>query len=266
MSGKLENNQKEVLQFIHITDTHLLNQPEETFHGFNTYKTLESILTHIQENYDDIDFLLLTGDVSQTGEKQSYSVLKSVLQQYEFPIYCVPGNHDTPWLLQQVIPDCPNNSINTIQLGNFSLVLLNSWVENKHHGRISHDCLHQLEDHLKHNKDKYNIFAIHHPPVLINSKWLDELGLLNKTEFLALIKKYTQNALVLFGHVHQEFNQHVDNLHFLSIPSTCYQFKTNSATMQCLKIPPPAYRFIKLRHSHNHTKIIHAETHYIVGN
>jgi len=179
MSIELQNNQSNVLQFAHITDTHLLNQSEDTFNGLNTKNTLELVLSHIQSSYADIDFLLLTGDVSQTGDKKSYQALKTVIHQYKFPIYCVPGNHDTPKLLQQVISNCPNDSINIIKLGKFSLVLLNSWVDKQNHGEISQHCLQQLEDHLKNSENQFNIFAIHHSPVLINSRWLDELGLLN---------------------------------------------------------------------------------------
>ncbi len=263
MSSELQNNQSNVLQFVHITDSHLLNQSEDTFNGLNTKKSLASVLSHIQSNYADIDFLLLTGDVSQTGDQQSYTVLKSVLQQYAFPIYCVPGNHDAPKLLQQVISNCPNDSINIIQLGKFSLVLLNSRVDKQNHGVISQNCLQQLEEHLQNSEDQFNIFAIHHPPVLINSKWLDELGLINKVEFIALVEKYSQDALALFGHIHQEFDQQKDKLRLLSTPSTCHQFKRYTETIQIENTTPPAYRFIKLNLANNHTNKINTKIHYV---
>ena len=263
MPIELQNNQSNVLQFVHITDTHLLNQSEDSFNGLNTKNTLELVLSHIQSSYADIDFLLLTGDVSQTGDKKSYQVLKTVIHQYEFPIYCVPGNHDTPDFLQQISPNSPNNSVNIIQFHKFSLILLDSCIENKHHGIISQNCLHYLDDYLQDNPQLFNIFAIHHPPVSINSKWLDELGLLNKSEFLSVIEKHSKESLALFGHVHQEFDQQIGNLRLLSTPSTCYQFKAHSATMQCLSTPPPAYRYIKLFNSNNHTFNIHTEVHYI---
>ena len=266
MSSELQSKQKDTLHFVHITDMHLLNQTENTFHNFNTYKTLESVFSHIQENYDDIDFLLITGDVSQTGDEQSYKVLKSLLQQFKFSIYCVPGNHDSPGFLQQVIPNCPKESVNVIQFGKFSLVLLDSCVENEHHGVISQDCLHQLENYLRYNKDQFNIFAIHHPPVLINSKWLDDLSLLNKTAFLTLIEKYSKDTLILFGHIHQEFDQHMGNLRLLSTPSTCYQFTSNIATMKCTKTPPPAYRYIRLRYANNHKNTIHTAVNFVDSN
>jgi len=237
----------------------LLDQPEETFHSLNTRKRLEAVLSHSLSRYPDIDFLLFTGDISQTGSEESYTIFNSLIQQYDLPIYCIPGNHDTPELLQHIIPGCPNNSINIIQSGKFSLVLLNSRVENKEHGMITQRCLQQLQDHLKNSEDQFNIFAIHHPPVLINSKWLDEIGLKNKTEFFRIINKYPQSALLLFGHVHQEIDRQLDKLRLLATPSTCYQFKANSEYMHRIDTPLPAYRFVQL----TTTNDIKTTVHYI---
>lgn len=249
----------DTLKFVHITDSHLLNQSEETFHGLNTKKSLAAVLSHSQTHYPDIDFLLFTGDISQTGTKQSYTLFKSVLQTYDLPVYCVPGNHDAPKLLQHIIPSCPDDSINIIQLGKFSLVLLNSWVAGKHHGMITQRCLQQLEHHLQNSEDQFNIIAIHHPPVLINSKWLDEIGLQNQAEFLQIINKYSQNMLLICGHVHQEVDQQLDKLRLLATPSTCHQFKARCEHMHRIDSTSPAYRFVKL----DTTNKIATKVHYI---
>ena len=259
MSRKLQNNQTDVLKFVHITDTHLLNQSEETFHRLNTKENLERVLSNSHTRYPDIDFFLFTGDISQTGTEESYTLFNSVIQEYDLPIYCVPGNHDTPKLLQNIIPSCPDDSINIIHLGRFSLILLNSWVEDKHHGMITQHCLQQLEDHLQDSGDQFNIIAIHHPPALINSQWLDELGLQNQTEFLQIINNYSKNALLICGHVHQEVDQQLANLRLLATPSTCHQYKENSENMLRVDTSLPAYRFVKLTTTNN----IDTEVHYI---
>ncbi len=256
---ELNNNQIDVLKFIHITDTHLLDQPEETFHRLNTKESLEKVLSDSRAHYPDIDFFLFTGDISQTGTKESYSLFKSVIQNYDIPFYCVPGNHDTPKLLQHVILTCPDHSINVIHLGQFSLVLLNSWVDDKHHGMITQRCLRQLEGHLKNSRDQFNIIAMHHPPALINSQWLDELGLHNQTEFLQIVNEYSQKTLLICGHVHQEVDQQLDGLRLLATPSTCHQYKVNSKYMRRIDRPSPAYRFIKL----STTKSIDTQVHSI---
>ena len=234
------------LKFVHITDTHLLDQPDGVLHNINTKERLEIVLSHSQSHYPDIDFFLITGDVSQTGSKESYSILESVIGQYGIPVYCVPGNHDTPQLLKKIIPVCPNKSVNIIKLGKFSLVLINSCVEGEHYGALTQNCLQQLDEHLKSSKNKFSIISMHHPPVSINSEWLDKLGLQNKSEFLQIINKNPQHVLVLCGHVHQEIDQKIENLRLLSTPSTCHQYKPGSMSMRCIGLPLPAYRFVKL--------------------
>jgi len=255
MSKISQNYSADALKFIHITDTHLLNRPDETFYNLNTKKNLESVLSQSKTRYPDIDFFIFTGDISQTGTKESYTLFKSLTQQYDLPIYCVPGNHDTPYLLQSIIPSCPDSSINIIQLGNFSLILLNSCVEDKHHGLINDLCLRQLENHLQNNENQFNIIAIHHPPVLINSKWLDDLGLQNQTEFLHIINKFPHNTLLICGHVHQEIDHQSNNLRLLATPSTCHQFKTNSDYRHHIETPSPAYRYIKITTDKVETKV-----------
>ncbi|PCJ87159.1 MAG: hypothetical protein COA54_06550 [Thiotrichaceae bacterium] len=245
------------IKFIHITDTHLLDAPEETFHCLNTKENLERVLSESLRRYSDIDFILFTGDISQTGTAESYILFKSVLQGYEFPVYCVPGNHDTPKLLQHVIPDVPESSINVIALGEFSLVLLNSRVDDGHHGMVTQCCLQQLEAHLRNSGDQFNIIAIHHPPVLINSKWLDKLGLKNQREFLRVIQKYSQNILLVCGHVHQEVDQQIDGLRLLATPSTCHQYEANSEHMSRTATPAPAYRYVSLSRKNNVDTTVH---------
>jgi len=232
------------IRFIHITDTHLLNHSEETFHQLNTKESLEAVLSDSRARYPAIDFFLFTGDISQTGTAESY---------------CVPGNHDTPKLLQQVIPDVPGSSINVIAMGEFSLVLLNSWVDDEHHGIVTQRCLQQLEVHLKNSRSQFNIIAIHHPPVLINSKWLDALGLKNQSELLQVIQKHSQNTLLICGHVHQEIDQQIDGLRLLATPSTCHQYEANAEHMSRIATPAPAYRYVSLSRENN----IDTKVHYI---
>lgn len=242
-----QNLSENSITFVHITDTHLLNHTEETFHQLNTKESLENVLSSSLTRYPDIDFILFTGDISQTGTAESYTLFKSIIQVYDLPVYCVPGNHDTPELLQCIIPDAPDTSISIIVLGKFRLVLINSWVGvDKHHGMVNQSSLQQLEKHFRSSADKFNIIAIHHPPVLINSKWLDELGLKNQDEFLHIINNYSQNTLLLCGHVHQEVDQKFNNLRLLATPSTCHQYQANSEAMCRLGEPLPAYRYVRL--------------------
>jgi Icc protein len=259
MSNQKQYKRLDAIKFIHITDTHLLNSAEETFHRLNTKENLERVLANSQASYPHIDFFLFTGDISQTGTAKSYALFKSVIQKYDQPVYCVPGNHDKPKLLQCIIPESPASSINIVDLGKFSLVLLNSWVDGEHHGVVTQHCLQQLDDHLKNSVEQFNIIAIHHPPVDINSKWLDELGLHNQAEFLQVINKYSQKILLICGHVHQEIDLQLDNLRLLATPSTCHQYRANSEHMRREVMSAPAYRYVNLSIKNS----INTKVHYV---
>ncbi len=247
----------ENLKFIQITDTHLLDDINGVFRGINTKNSLQSVLSECIETYPEIDFILITGDISQTGNVASYSIFRSIIQDIRVPIYCVPGNHDSPQLLQEIVSHSPTHSINTIDFGETTLVLINTCVDNKHHGLIGEQNLTQLKKILNSKNKQSFIIAIHHPPIKVNSKWLDKLSLFNQDEFINLLKHYEAYIVVLFGHIHQEINQKLSNIHLLSTPSTCHQFKTNSDVMQCLLEPPPAYRFVELKNSGVSTTKIH---------
>ena len=255
ISSKSNRHPQDVLRFIHITDTHILDGAEDTFHQINTKRSLQAVLDHCATRYPDADFWLFTGDISQTGAKQSYALFESAIRDYEVPVYCVPGNHDTPHLLQQVVPECPVDSIRVIELGKFSLVLISTWIADGHHGKISQRSLAQLREHLQNRKDQLNVLVLHHPPVPVNSKWLDEIGLQNKTDFLQILDNHPADLLVLFGHVHQNVDQQINQLRFLSTPSTCHQFKPNTPVHLTDPLPP-AYRFVELNtRGHIDTKI-----------
>jgi len=58
---------------------------------------LELTLEYLQQQ--QLDFLLLPGDLTQHGEPDNHTWLQQRLSQLPFPVYVVPGNHDVPTLL-----------------------------------------------------------------------------------------------------------------------------------------------------------------------
>lgn len=257
--GEIRATPSKQLRIIHITDTHLVDQPDQTFHNFDTAAYLAAVLEDSLGRYPETDLLLFTGDISQTGSESSYAIFESLIQPYDLPVYSVPGNHDTPEFLQHIIPDSPANSISIVDLGIFSLILISSWVQDQHHGLITRHCLQQLENYLANHQERFHIIALHHPPVLTNSRWLDDLGLINRNEFLDLLQPYCENTLVLAGHVHQEIDTTSEGPRMLTTPSTCYQFKVNSDNMCRLDRPQPAYRYLGI----STNGVLETQVHYL---
>lgn len=250
----------DTFKIIQITDTHLIDHPDELFHGLNTRQSFQDTLDKALNTYPDTDALLLTGDISQTGNSASYQTFQSIIRNCPLPIYAIPGNHDHPRLLQHAVPNSPIDDIEVIELETLNIILLSSFVEEgKNHGELSEKMLSQLDSYLKQATTKHNIVVIHHPPVLTNSRWLDELGLVNRDELMRCLRNYYNPITVICGHVHQEINQHIDNVHVIATPSTGYQFVESSDTMRRYESPDPAYRYLEF----NIKGLCNTAVHYI---
>ena len=245
------------LHFLHITDCHLMDHRDDLFHQQNTRSNLQRVIQQSISSYPDIDFILITGDISQTGTPASYEVFKSIIGAIDIPIYAVPGNHDDPALLQRVIATSPDQSISIIHVKQYSLLLASSWVKDKHYGRISEQSLEQIEQQLKSSDGGFNIIAIHHPPVVVGSQWLDNLGLKNGPELLKLVNASSAKSLIICGHVHQEINRELGQSGLLATPSTCHQFQPHCDSMQRINEASPAYRYVSISNGQMITTKIH---------
>ena len=74
---------------------------------------------------------------------------------------------------------------------------------------------------------------------------MDAMGLANTAEFFGILDRYAQVRAVLFGHIHQVFEQRRGSVHLLSAPSTSAQFLP--ATEVHVDDPvPPGYRWLVL--------------------
>lgn len=48
-------------------------------------------------SFDDIDFTIISGDITAMGSLNELSLAKSILDRLKKPYYIIPGNHDTKW-------------------------------------------------------------------------------------------------------------------------------------------------------------------------
>ena len=89
------------------------------------------------------------------------------------------------------------------------------------------------------------VIALHHPPFHVNSDWLDTSTLQNPEELFAVLERHSQVQLVLFGHIHQEFNHQRHGVHYLGTPSTSIQFEPQSSKFS-LDHKYPGFRLLNL--------------------
>jgi len=74
---------------------------------------------------------------------------------------------------------------------------------------------------------------------------MDEMAVDNADELLALVESHQRVRGVIWGHIHQRFEQSLNGSLFLGTPSTCIQFNPSQADFG-LSHDPPGYRWLAL--------------------
>ena len=214
--------------------------------GVNTYDTFHAVITHAMSNPVSPDAIIATGDLVQDETRTGYEHFRKSLENYKLPVYCIPGNHDSPAKMVEVLDSPPFQVGGYVQLGNWTVILLNSFSSGDDGGRLSASELLRLRETLAANKFSHTLICIHHHPVAMGSRWLDGVALRNSDEFFDIVEKYPQVQGILWGHVHQTSDRQRKGVRLLSTPSTCSQFLPNSDNF-ALDGQLPGYRWLVLR-------------------
>ena len=239
-------NKSPSLLVAQITDTHLFAEVEPKVFGVQTYNSFQVVVERLKGLQVQPDILLLTGDLSQDESSQSYDRLFNFIAPLNIPAYWLPGNHDNLQVMEQVLQQLPINATKSFHAGGWNFLLLSSLISGCVHGEISQQSLDWLESQLQQNPNFPTLVVLHHPPCLINSDWMDNINLRNYEEFLAVVDRYPQIKLVVFGHIHQEFATVRHGVDYLGSPSTCVQFQPQSKEFTIDTQAQPGFRLINL--------------------
>ena len=243
---QLTTHHTDSFKLIQITDTHIQAKDEDNFSGFDTNESLRQVIQAIQENETDVDCLLITGDLVHNATEQAYQELADILVKVTLPVFCLPGNHDIPEMMEYVLGKNGFDMSKIIQANNWQIILLNSHLLGEHAGEISNEEYEFLETALEESKEANVLIALHHHPISINSTWMDSMILSNPEKLLELINQNKQVKGVIWGHIHQQFETEINEVHFLGSPSTCIQFKPG-ATSYARDKKTPGYRRLTMK-------------------
>lgn len=235
----------EPLKIIQISDMHLFADTEGELLGVKTQESFQAVIDFLQIEAEKMDLILLSGDLSQDASEMSYRRIANSLKIFNVPIYCVPGNHDNVSRMTAVYPLEQVLDVHHIVLKHWHLILLNSQKLGAIGGHLANSQLNFMQECLQAYPDHYGIIVFHHQPLVVGCKWLDHIGLSNADEFWQKISHYPKVNTILFGHVHQEFEQEKNRIKCYSAPSTCFQFKRNQNHFG-LENLAPGYRWIHL--------------------
>lgn len=232
------------IQFIQITDTHLIEAEDGHLLGLETRNSLECVLNSVKAENDAFDFFVVSGDLSQDGSMASYQRLHETLAPFDVPSFWFAGNHDSMKNMRTVSQGTEHLN-NVIRTQHWQLVLLNSQVEGCVFGNLADDQFALLETALNERPDLHTLISLHHHPIPMESGWMDEIGVKNGERLMDIAKRHDNVKCILWGHVHQESDRMVDGTRMLSTPSTCVQFTPKAKDFNLDQLAP-GYRRMNL--------------------
>ncbi|WP_068829090.1 3',5'-cyclic-AMP phosphodiesterase [Pseudomonas sp. BMS12] len=229
---------------VQLSDSHLFAEEDGKLLGMNTRDSLEKVIERVQSEQPQIDLILASGDLSQDGSLASYQRFHRLTAQLGAETRWFAGNHDELPAMQEA---CANSDLlePIIDLGNWRITLLDSSIPGAVPGYLADDQLELLEKALSDAPQRHHLICFHHHPVSIGCDWMEPIGLRNPEALFAVLARHAQVKALLWGHIHQEFDQQRDGMRLLASPSTCVQFAPGSTEFQ-VDTSAPGYRWLRL--------------------
>lgn len=231
------------IKLIQITDCHLGEQLGGELLSMNPDESLDDVLSLINEQRPSNDFMVVTGDLANDPVLPAYQRLYDTLSaSVNYPFAWLPGNHDDSATMSD-LGELVNLKVH--DLGVWLIVMLDSHLEGCIYGYFQSQELQFLEQTLSRYPDKHVMLCMHHQPVPIGSVWMDRYIIQNAQDFWQVVDRFSHIKVVLWGHVHQQFEDEHNGIALLATPSTCVQFTPGKKEFEVEDIMP-GYRWFEL--------------------
>ncbi len=232
------------MRLLQFTDTHLTGSPGKLVRGVATDATLARCLAHARRRHPEPQALLLTGDLVH-DDPGGYPGLRKHFNGAGVPVFCLPGNHDSPAELRRELAGPPFVHRLANRCDDWLILMLDSSVPGVHHGHLADAEIARADQALAANPDAHALVCLHHHPVMHGSRWLDRFMLDNPDDLFAILERHPGVRALLWGHAHQPLDEMRGALRLMGTPSTCMQF-TMGADEFDVDSRPPAYRWLQL--------------------
>lgn len=216
-------------KIIVFTDIHIL--PEGgTIIGLDPAARFTQGLAHALDRHPDADRIVITGDLTHKGAAAEYARLRALLAGCPVPVSLMLGNHDRRDPFVTAFPETPLTDEGFVQdvidLGDTRLVLLDTLDESADDLHSGHLCAHRLDwtaRALADAGDRRVVVLTHHPPIVTGFAGMDDIGLRNRAEFIALLAAQGNVVQVVSGHIHRTIQGSAGGIPAAIFKSTCHQ-------------------------------------------
>lgn len=234
------------MKIIQISDIHAV-PPGQRLLGFDPVSRLREVITSINRNHPDADLCVLSGDLTDRGDVESYHALRSALQDLSVPYRLMLGNHDCRAHFAQVFPEhihSVDGFAQTYHRGvEVDLLLLDS-LDDAHPatGLLCAARMAWVRRALTAATGRPVVVFLHHPPFDIGMPWFRAMLLANGEELMALLSGFSNVAHIAFGHVHLDTSGVHGRLPFSSTRGTAHKIAFSQASTEAFYVDAgPSY-------------------------
>ncbi|MCQ9616163.1 phosphodiesterase [Paenalcaligenes niemegkensis] len=237
--------------FAQITDLHIREPGRLAYGRINTAPYLENAVAAINALPQQVEAVVITGDLTDFGRDAEYAHLHELLAPLKAPIYMIPGNHDERNRLRACFPSHTYLDGDSrfaqfvVPVGPLRLIALDTGEIGLSSGRLCKERLAWLEKALADNAEHPVVIAMHHPPFDTLIGHMDKIGLLEGApELEALVRQHPNVERIICGHLHRAIDTRFGGTIASTCPApahqVCLDLAPDAESAWCLE--PPAYR------------------------
>lgn len=190
--------------FVQISDTHI---------GALKSDSLLELSVKKINSLSNIDFVVITGDVTELGTKDEIDKAKKIISKIKYPCYILAGNHDSRYVYDDLYNFSKNFQTRfAFNKNGYDFIGLNTAVSGKGvKGYINDVEIRWLKRQLSNKKSAHTILFTHHPPNDIQN-------------FDRFIKETKLKISVVFaGHQHKNIFSEFGGVKYFVVNANKYQ-------------------------------------------
>ena len=222
------------MRIIQLSDLHIRGDEYNLF-GLNPLYRFQKAIESINKNYPEAEFIVITGDLAHKSNLNAYKQIKEIIETSKIKVKLLIGNHDNREDFYSVFPNTPkyNGFVNyTYEKDDHLFIFLDTKIANSHAGDMCEIRYKWLENILKSTEKNCFIF-MHHHPVKIGIKVIDNINFLSYERFWSTIKN-TNVKHIFFGHIHRNVFGIKHSVGYFGIRSTNHQLALKNTNKEYL--------------------------------
>jgi 3',5'-cyclic AMP phosphodiesterase CpdA len=189
-----------------MTDTHIGFAGAEGSAELNEQR-FRAVLSRLIDGPNLPDMLVLSGDITDRGDRESFARTVQLLADCPFPVWPMAGNHDTRRALLEAFPQVTQSdgfAQYVVEQSGLRIIFLDTLEEGRHGGAFCDRRQAWLAARLDEEPDTPTVIFMHHPPVTSGIEWMDP----GPDEpwvcrFADALTGHTQVRAIHCGHLHR---------------------------------------------------------------